>query len=82
MIKYTQRAPLRVLLPHLLLFFAQLSPHLSSLLRDLRDGDTRVLRLDPLATGVEPQHVGTHGPLGAAGILLLLLLQENRVQSR
>lgn len=60
--------------PHLLLVFAQLSPHLSGLLGYLCDGDSWVLRLDPLAARVEPQHVGTHGPLGAASVLLLLLL--------
>lgn len=69
---------LLLLRPHLLLVFAQLSPHLAGFLGYLCDGDARVLRLDPLAAGVEPQHVGTHWPLGAAGIFLLLLLEMKK----
>lgn len=68
--------------PHLLLVFAQLSPHLSSLLRDLRDGDAWVLRLDSLAAGVKPKHVGTHRPLGSTSIFLLLLLTLKKEQSK
>lgn len=66
---------LPLLPPNLLLVFAQLSPHFSGLLRYLCDGDAGVLRLDSLTARVEPQHVGTHRPLGAAAIFLLLLLQ-------
>ena len=71
-----------LLQPHLLILFAQLSPHLSGLLGDLCDGDARVLRLDALAAGVQPQHVGTHWPLGAAGIFLLLLLRLKKGKAR
>lgn len=60
--------------PHLLLIFAQLSPHLSCLLRDLCDGDAGVVRLDSLTAGVEPKHIRTHWSLGSPSILLLLLL--------
>lgn len=55
--------------PHLLLVFAQLSPHLSGLLGYLGDGDAGVLRLDSLSAGVEPKHVGAHRPLGTAAVL-------------
>lgn len=63
---------------HLLLVFAQLSPHLSGLPGDVGDGDAGVLCLDPLSAGVEPQHVGAHRPLRTAAVLLLLLLGESK----
>lgn len=63
---------------HLLLVFVQLSPHLSGLLGYLCDGDAGVLRLDALAAGVQPQHVGAHRPLGASFVLLLLLLRHKQ----
>lgn len=65
--------------PHLLVVFAQLSPHLSGLLGYLCDGDARVLRLDALAARVEPQHVGAHRPLGAAFVFLLFLLGQDGI---
>lgn len=63
---------------YLFFILVQLSPHLSGLLGDLCDGDSRVLRLDSLATRVQPEHVGTHRPLGTAGIFLLLLGLKER----
>ncbi len=67
-----------VILFHLFAVFAQLFPHLSSLLGDLSDWYPRILTLDSLSVAVQPEHVRAHRPLRSPGVLHLLLLATER----
>ena len=63
--------------PYLLLLLGHSLPDLTRLLGEVRDADAWMVRLDLLPAGVQPQHVGRHGPLGGVGVLALLYLCRN-----
>ena len=52
-------------------------PHTQEKGLGIRDADAWMVRLDLLPAGVQPQHVGRHGPLGGVGVLALLYLCRN-----
>lgn len=66
---------------HLFLLLGHCLPDLTRLLGQISDTDAGMVGLDLLSAGIEPQHVGRHGPLGGIGVFALLHLHNHPMPS-